>query len=261
MISVPAGTFLSQFQPQDQFSDIIANPRYYSGFPVSFQSTKCPALYAKLTGVSNCNAWCFNSCPELHPNTRAGLEQIQSQGETIVTYLDKAITASEATANAVAVPVPLTGSVAFPVPKGALPTHSNAVFDKIEVDLVLPAANSLSVTCDPPTSTEISCTFEASMATSKLAGFSDDKTPSYTFKSDFLLSQYGDIVANWFAVELATTVADNLVQTAESFNTVSIQVPKRFVTALGSPFPSSLVCTTIASSLGVDEGAIPNARV
>ena len=99
------------------------------------------------------------------------------------------------------------------------------------------------------------------MATSKLSAFSDDKRPSYTFKSNFLTLQYGRIVANWFAAEIANSAAQEAQQTANAFETVAIQVSSRFVTALGAPFPSALLCSTIATQLSEPSSSIIDARV
>ena len=86
----------------------------------------------------------------------------------------------------------------------------------------------------------------------KVTAFSTDAGPSYTFTLGLLYSQYNTLVQSWIALQNANTVASQAnAAAASNFTTVAVQVPTRFVTDLGSPFPVSDIASSISLATGL----------
>jgi hypothetical protein len=97
-------------------------------------------------GTSNCFAHCFNSCPELNPNNRSAALQIIAQHQSLLPFVDDAIEATEAEIEEETEVIFVSGVATFDIPAGTTEEQSQAVLGKIETELVLSAASSLSVT-------------------------------------------------------------------------------------------------------------------
>jgi len=258
MVNTPAHTYIHAPLGLPTDNPFITDSYQYSGFPLNYVPSTCPLPFSANTDVSNCLKICFNTCPEQNPDRLAGWQQMKAQNQSLVNFLGTAINQAVAAQSSLDTPVVITGSVSFPIPNTATAAAIQNVFNKTNNQFSRNFAFPLNSTCSLSASA-ITCGMAMTVTQAQLPAYTSSAFPPYTFNNGLLLTIFGSVVQEWFALEVANSNSAAALQTASSpFFTVTLSIPKRFFDQLGTPFPTSAFATALAASLSVSSVTVLN---
>jgi hypothetical protein len=113
MVTVPANTYFGRVIYPDG-TPLALDPHQYEGYSIQ-TDRNCQELFGTRTGPQFCDAYCMNSCPMLNPDAVAGTEEAIAQSQTILNYVQPAITAASKAVSQSNTLVKVTGYVIFNV--------------------------------------------------------------------------------------------------------------------------------------------------
>ena len=134
MISVPRNTYISQLKVPVG-SNLISDPRQFTGETFSYVPGTCPKGYSVEAGVEYCLALCVNSCPQLHPDALKGSSEQLAQAQNSLEAASDAVDLTAEGADVLNTPITVTGVRTFAIPDGALPSDIAAVGARIGLEL------------------------------------------------------------------------------------------------------------------------------
>jgi hypothetical protein len=95
---------------------MYADRHQYLGERISTSVSSCPEPFGSDSDKRFCNAWCTNTCPELHPDPVAGVQQQIDHLNAQIPYIQSAMTDATAAAANLLTHIEVIGSVIFTLP-------------------------------------------------------------------------------------------------------------------------------------------------
>jgi hypothetical protein len=255
MVQVPKHSFVRQVAVPAN-NPIFSDPYQAPGFPLVFDPEACQIPFSTKKGSQYCEQIHVNTCPELHPSKLAGLRLMKLQNATMRGFIAEALKETTDEVATFQTPVRVDGSVSFGIPADVSSSRRALIFSKLP-QLSEGFAYDMNSSCSINNlASTFDCKYEVDIVDSDLPVFSDSFRPPYRFRDGLLQTLFGSIVASWFELEDAKDVAAEADAMAKvPFFTVSVTVPSRFVTDLGSPFPEAEFSQALADELGVGVSA------
>ena len=106
----------------------------------------------------------------------------------------------------------------------------------------------------------LSCNVSAVIGTALVPSFSSNVEPPYQFTAGLLDTLIGPVVNEWINEQVAALNASEAsIQAALSLQVLTVEVPGRFISDLGTPLPVDSIASAI--SLATDDVVLPSAIV